>query len=598
MKKSIHHLWIWTSLFFAFFASWPQMIDKSFLLFLFSYCLWALIFGVEFLIGWILIKIIRTQYKKYRSILVHSTTSQQKEQLVFYGILALAILTWLPSFLAFFPGTFGADAPRQLAMFNGDLPFTTHHPWLHTLLIGTLINTCQFLFHNPNTGIGIYIFFFQIMFCAYALSKAMLYLYRKGLNPWILFGTSFLMAISPFSQMLVNYTTKDVPYAAALLLFIVSICEVLFPAKTVSHSMNQPYKAASMRDIKNKAHQSQVRQNQGEKHKDNHPTLGSVLLSQLLTSKSIIGWGILMCLLRNQGLYLVVIGFVILFVVYSKTMKKRALKLFMVSQVCIIVVAWILTSVLPSIAGIKISNPREMLALPIHQIAFELNRNAESQDKFLTAQDEEEVYSYFDNFKPENLDPYSADNSKDLFDNTKFSKNPGAFLSLYLRIIAKNPLGILQSAAYLTAPYFDMRYGRYNALSVTTSYEDYAKQKGITPSNSLLPGYQDWLRDIAIRSSSKKYCPLWLRFFDPGITLYFLIFMLGYAIFCKNTLAATACIYPVLYVLTMMLGPVSLLRYSFVYAFEWPFLFGIWLLCVTTSKKLRSNQKKIKQTLG
>ncbi|MBF0579671.1 hypothetical protein IM774_07760 [Erysipelotrichaceae bacterium RD49] len=575
MKKSVHHLWIWTSLFFAFFASWPQMIDKNLLVFLFSYCLWALIFGVEFLIGWILIKIIRTQYKKYRSILIHTTTDKQKEQLVFYDIFALAILTWIPAFLAFFPGTFGADAPRQLAMFNGDLPFTTHHPWLHTLLIGILINTCQFLFHNPNMGVGLYIFFFQIVFCAYALSKAMLYLYRKGLNPWILFGTSFLMAISPFSQMLVNYTTKDIPYAAALLLFIVSICEVLFPAKPV------PSKSI---------------QNKAEKGKDRHPTLTSVLLSQLATSKSVISWGILMCLLRNQGLYLVVIGFVVLFVVYSKTMKKRALKLFMVSQICIILAAWILTSLVPSLAGIAISNPREMLALPIHQIAFELNRNHGSQNKFLSPEDEQQAYSYFDNFQPENLDPYSADNSKDLFDNEKFSKNPGAFFLLYLRFLFKNPLGILQSAAYLTAPYFDMRYGKYNALSVTTSYEDYASQKGITSSSSLLPGYQDWLRDIAIRSSYRTHCPFWLRLFDPGITLYFLIFMLGYAIFCKNTFAATACIYPILYVLTMMLGPVSLLRYSFIYAFEWPFLFGVLLLCITTSKKRRCNQKTIKQT--
>ncbi|UNT92918.1 hypothetical protein [Allobaculum sp. Allo2] len=102
------------------------------------------------------------------------------------------IVTWMPAFLAFFPGTFGADAPIQLAMYNGDLPFTTHHPWLHTLLLGSLLRLGNILFHNPNAGTGIYIFFFQIVFCAYAIAKAMLYLYRKGLNAWILITTSFL----------------------------------------------------------------------------------------------------------------------------------------------------------------------------------------------------------------------------------------------------------------------------------------------------------------------------------------------------------------------------------------------------------------------
>ena len=38
----------------------------------------------------------------------------------------LLVLFWIPAFLALFPGTFGADAPIQLAMYDGIYPLSDH----------------------------------------------------------------------------------------------------------------------------------------------------------------------------------------------------------------------------------------------------------------------------------------------------------------------------------------------------------------------------------------------------------------------------------------------------------------------------------------
>lgn len=70
--------------------------------------------------------------------------------------------------------------------------------------------------------------------------------------------------------------------------------------------------------------------------------------------------------------------------------------------------------------------------------------------------------------------------------------------------------------------------------------------------------------------------------------------MLGWCIFRKSPFVLSVSLFTILYVLTMLLGPVSLLRYSFVYAIQWPFLFGALLLDLFRPKKNSSKRRKRK----
>ena len=94
----------------------------------------------------------------------------------------LLVLFWIPAFLALFPGTFGADAPIQLAMYDGIYPLSDHQPILHTFLIGGLIHLGDVLFKNSNIGLAIYTFVFQICFCAYSISYSLSYLYKRQVS--------------------------------------------------------------------------------------------------------------------------------------------------------------------------------------------------------------------------------------------------------------------------------------------------------------------------------------------------------------------------------------------------------------------------------
>lgn len=543
MTKSLRNLWIWTSFFFSFFFAFPQLISDAPVHF-FKYFIFGLIgFGAVFgLLFWIAGKYGEQIRRTLSSLLFCKDGKKRRDRLFFWGMFALLILAWLPSFLAFFPGIFGADAPKQLAMVNGDQPFTNHHPWLHTLLIGWSVKLGGSLFGSPNLGVAFYVFVFQIVFCAYGLSRAMQYLYRKGIRAWVLIVCSLLMALSPFNQILVSYTTKDIVFTPALLLFVVSLCELCFPAGTDQKTTGWYFRR----------------------------------------SAAVVFYGTLMSMFRSQGIYMLAVGVVLIFLTQIRHLAKRKTQFLLGSQVIALVLSWVMVSGVPSWMGFSIVNPREAVALPLQQIASILTKESTPGNDRVDAGTEALAYSYYDGFKPENLDVFSADNAKDLAYNEKIAEDPVAFLKLYLKMIKADPKEAIRSAAYLMAPYFDMRLSHYNGLIIIPSYTEYSESQGVySDSQSLLPGYKQALRHCAeqiIVSDDWAQGYGWLSLTDPALVLYLLIFLLGWGLFGRSNMIKLSVLYPVLYVLTMMLGPVSLLRYSFIYAFEWPFLIGIALL--------------------
>ena len=179
---------------------------------------------------------LKRYFKKYPVTLKKFFSLKQ----LYWILMSIQLGIWLVAFLIFYPGTFGADAPSQLGMVQGVIPLSTHHPLLHTLIFGNLITLTANMFGSPHLGLSIYILVCQILFTAYAISKVLCSLYRRNIPAWILISTTFFfLAINPFVMALVCYTTKDIPFVAALLLFIVHLVEILSPdSKKQSFSYN------------------------------------------------------------------------------------------------------------------------------------------------------------------------------------------------------------------------------------------------------------------------------------------------------------------------------------------------------------------------
>lgn len=617
MTKTAQKVWIWTSVFFALFASMGTLMHAGAGWFFLRWLLMIAVFGIVLAAGFIAWRYVQNflARKHIRNPLFHKLEVQGDSRKLLRNLTILLVVLWIPAFLAFYPGTFGADAPVQLAMFNGNLTMTNHHPLLHTLVMGLLVRFGS-LFGSPNFGLALYVFLCQILFCAYAIARSLVYLYKKGMNTWYLYAAAVLLAISPFNQALVCYTTKDIPFASALLLFVISVCELLFPAcgfqesasapgvisKTMQQGLEHLKKNINSSPGATKAQTTQAAASQIQSESDpkSHRFAKEGDWELYKSPAAVLGWGLLMSLLRNQGIYMIAVGIIILIILARLFHPRRRFSFFIGLQVILLVLAWVFTSAVPKMTGTAISNPREALALPIYQIASAITENEEADRKFLSAHTLDEALAYFDQFSPESMNEEldSADYPKSIFLNDKFSQNPAAFFWLYTKVVFSSPGRALQAAAHLMAPYFDMRLSRYNGLTTITSYENYSRQTGVTPA-SLLPGYQGYLKGL-IAASSTTHCPFWLRLFDPAVVLYLLIFMLGLALFYKNGLLWMATLYSVLYVLTMLLGPVALLRYSFVYDIQAPFLTGILFLFLhaqhQTHRKARRQKKAVKKS--
>ena len=135
----------------------------------------------------------------------------KRNWLFFFIYLAIILLSWLPVYLAFFPGICYYDLPTQIEQYTSHV-FNASHPLLHTLILGYLYT----LFDNPNTGMMIYSIL-QMILLASSMEYSCVYLYKRGINRVIRYLIIFLFAVLPLNSLLAISSTKDVVFAALML---------------------------------------------------------------------------------------------------------------------------------------------------------------------------------------------------------------------------------------------------------------------------------------------------------------------------------------------------------------------------------------------
>lgn len=71
----------------------------------------------------------------------------------------LCLLCWLPYFLYQYPGIMTPDSINQFEQVLHVMPYSNHHPWMHTLLIGAFYNLGYRLTGNMVIAMSFYTFF-------------------------------------------------------------------------------------------------------------------------------------------------------------------------------------------------------------------------------------------------------------------------------------------------------------------------------------------------------------------------------------------------------------------------------------------------------
>lgn len=183
------------------------------------------------------------------------------------------LLCWSPYLICFFPGTVCWDLGEMAAQFFGLKELTTWHPVFLTWIFGGLIWLGR-LAGSDNLGAGAYMLL-QTLALSYALARTVYLLRRLGCRRAVRLGALAFFCFVPFFAGYAQFISKDTFYTAFLLLFCLDAVQLLHCRE--KNAIVQP----------------------------------SVLWG-------LFGWGLLSCLCRSNGLYVILPSAAALFCLGAK----------------------------------------------------------------------------------------------------------------------------------------------------------------------------------------------------------------------------------------------------------------------------------------
>ena len=319
----------------------------------------------------------------------------------FVIVAVLLFILWLPYFLNYYPGITSYDTHYQLMQGFGKIPYNNHHPVLHTFLMSSIVKIGHAITGDYNVGIALYSIL-QMIFCAITLSFVIYYMGKKNVNPTFKLLTFIGFAFIPFVPQFSIAVWKDVPFAMFMVWFLIGIIEIIT--------------------------------NKEEFFSNKRNLLFFIIIT--------------LCVLffRNNGVYIVIltIPFVILF---FRKYWKQILLIFLLP----IVFYYIITGPVFNKLNIAKSSPREMLSIPIQQMA----RIVKYKQDELPQEYKDLIGQCIDiNNAAENYDPTISDPVKNTFNDGTFNQDKLNLVKLYIKLALKYPGETLEALVGNTYGYY------------------------------------------------------------------------------------------------------------------------------------------------
>ena len=433
------------------------------------------------------------------------------------AIIGLMIF-WIPVWLAYYPAVFAYDAETQLGQVISG-PFSTHHPLLHTLIMGG----CMKLMWNAggiNAGMALYAFL-QMLFMATVFGWVIAEAYRRrmGRKELIVYG-SFL-AIFPAHAILAISTTKDVIFSGLLIL---DTCLIL--------------RYVSEEDKRNRS-----------------------LFVKISVSTAFL------ILFRNNALYAVALCIVVLalgLVFCAKDARKVK-----ISLICMLLTGCVAGCVIN--AGLKAAlhaesgSPREALSVPIQQMARtyvlhhdELEANTRSDLETLLGREVTVLYN-----------EHLADPVK----RQVYMKEPARFVKTWASLAFKYPGDYLDAWLYTTEGLWYIRdtsvnriYGEGTASGfgyLSTDIRPMPYGFEVVP-ESFIPGLKSLYEKIISDNAFEKI-PVVRLIFSPALYVWIFGAYIYVSLLRRNKPALLCALLPLAVGLTLLMGPAVLVRYAYPY---------------------------------
>lgn len=432
----------------------------------------------------------------------------------------ILLLLWLPAWLSIFPGVFSYDAYDEWQQIcTGEL--TSHHPVLHVLFAGGLVEFFGTAFSNYNMGIAISTAI-QMVLLAMTFAYTIRFLDEQGVSVAGRTLALLFYGLSPIVQLFAICTTKDTLYAASMLLFVISLFRLCKNAEAFWRKRSH---------------------------------IAIFVLSALGTM-----------IMRNNGKYIVIIMLVpILFI--CRTMWKKLL------PYCAIIIGvyWLYVGPFYQVLGVTAGGVEEMLSVPLQQIARVYNYEEEAFS--------EEELEYLHKLVPQDCwESYRStvsDFVKRGFDEEVFREEPMKFVRLWVKTGVSHPLTYINSFLVNTVDF-------WYPFAVVDGYQDVYGKSSLFDYRVSEPGteviYISWLHDAYERLSHEKDAqklPGMFLLTSPGwyMAIYLMVLL---TVWKDKRYKDIVVLCPILLnFLTVLLGPIALVRYVLVLYVAAPIYWGM-----------------------
>lgn len=424
---------------------------------------------------------------------------------LFYTI-AIFIMQF-PIFLAFYPGMIYYDIGVQVDQYD-TWDFITNHPLVHTLFTGFFKN----LFEHPNTGYAVTTLIQMAVVCA-AMGYTLRYVYHKTGSVILCTIAMLFYGLFPVNSVLTISSTKDILFAAFMLIFFIDTLRFL------EDDIKKPF--------------SYIR----------------IILN-----------AVLMLLLRNNAIYAFIPALAVILFIQIK-MKKRwkATMLFLLVTLLLFKGT---DKVLLTITQATPTSIKEMMSIPAQGQARIYAKTDNENERAL-------IRTYIE--EPENYVYYLSDRIKQQLPFEVLDSKCKHFLLDSAILFLKHPIIALDSVFYNTQGYWDPFSCPYQSDHFFLASWDY---RGGAEIDSKLPILME--RYVNTFYKTEAYQNNLLADLFCNIGLYTWIFILGmfYAMKTKNSPLIFSSLFPFLYLLTLCLGPGAIIRYAFPYILMAPVLIG------------------------
>lgn len=442
--------------------------------------------------------------------------SSAKAFWIAFGVL---MFCWLPVLIAFFPGITGYDIDGQAAqIYSGH--YSTHHPLLHTLFLQLFMELGKWLMNDYSIGYGLYTIA-QYVLLAASMAYALGWLSRIRCARVLWIGTLVFFALSPQHMIMASTGTKDVLFAAVMLVLAVELIRFM-----TENGRMQKIQA----------------------------WFGCVFLTAAA------------CMLRNNMAYGLALLIPLCVLVWRRQLGVRVLAVLLAGMVAGMAGA----AGLKAVTGASEGSIREMLCVPCQQLARVHDLYGLDHPVGYEAR---EVMPYVDDYTPERADAVKRAAEVDA------PERLWRFLKLWVREAFHYPIEYIDAFLYNTKAYWAM-----DDVSFATTYDsppDIKRGCMVLWHNpatqlemqDLWPAVKQVCDVLFSQNGYQRFPVLW-QLIHPAFYTWLLCFVLAGAAYrrIKSVLLAGGVM--AVYLLTLFLGPCALIRYSYYLMLAVPVMFG------------------------